>query len=182
MANEQFYKKNQPDTYDFLRPNGFVFVMKDLPNIKYTVQSVSLPGVSLPFAEQPTPFVNIPYAGDKMNFDELTLRFIVSENLENYLEIYNWLVGLAFPDNHEQYVNYINSRENELTTARYLKETRDASLIILNSSNNAKLNIQFKDAFPISLSGVEFDLSTTTVDYLQAMVTFKYQSFKIQKI
>ena len=33
-----------------------------------------------------------------MQFDDLTLRFMIDENLENYMEIQNWMRGLGFPE------------------------------------------------------------------------------------
>ena len=33
-----------------------------------------------------------------MDFQDFTLRFLVDENLENYMQIQNWMRGLAFPD------------------------------------------------------------------------------------
>ena len=35
----------------------------------------------------------------------------------------------------------------------------DASLFVLDSNDNPNIEIKFKDMFPVSLSGLDFDLS-----------------------
>ena len=54
------YIENRPTTYDYLRPNAFRFVVKDLPHVSYACQSANLPSIQLGFAVQPTPFIDIP--------------------------------------------------------------------------------------------------------------------------
>ena len=50
---------------------------------------------------------------------------------------------------------------------------------ILSSHNQTNKQIQFTNAFPTSLSGVEFTTSGTGIDYLQTDITFRYDRFKI---
>ncbi len=45
------YSNSQPATYDYLKPNGFRFVIKDLPNVAYTCQEVTLPTVGVDFIQ-----------------------------------------------------------------------------------------------------------------------------------
>jgi hypothetical protein len=40
--------------------------------------------------------------GDKILFEDFSLRFLVDENLENYMEIHNWIRGLGFPESLEE--------------------------------------------------------------------------------
>ena len=35
-----------------------------------------------------------------MTYGDFSLRFLVDENLENYMAIHNWLTGLGFPETH----------------------------------------------------------------------------------
>ena len=49
-------------------------------------------------ATQPTYLKDLPIPGDKMEFEDLNVRFLVDENLENYMEIQNWMRGLGFPE------------------------------------------------------------------------------------
>ena len=82
---KQNYANSLPTTYDYLRPNAFRFSVKDIPNVSFTCQSANLPQLALGFATQPTPFTDIPRIGDKLDFGEFTIRFLISEDMSNYL-------------------------------------------------------------------------------------------------
>ena len=45
---------------------------------------------------------DLPIPGDKMEFEDLNVRFLVDENLENYMEIQNWMRGLGFPESFQE--------------------------------------------------------------------------------
>ena len=114
-------------------------------------------------AEAAVPYkgANIGFIGDRLNFDDLTIRFNVTENMENYIETFDWMNDIV---NGAQEMSELMS---------------DATLIILNSHNNKSKEVQFRDIFPTSLSGLEFD-TTAGVEYLTAEVTFKYSYFEIK--
>ena len=38
-----------------------------------------------------------------MDFGDLTLRFLVDENLKNFMEIQNWIRGLGFPERVQEF-------------------------------------------------------------------------------
>ena len=65
-----------PKTYDYLRPNAFRFGVKDIPNVSFTCQSANIPDIQLGYAVQPTPFVDIPTIGDKINFGDSCLLLL----------------------------------------------------------------------------------------------------------
>ena len=54
-------------------------------------------------ASQPTPLKDVPIPGDKLDYDNLNITFLVDENLENYREIHGWLTGLGFPKDYVQF-------------------------------------------------------------------------------
>ena len=45
--------------------------------------------INLNTAEQITPLKDIPLPNDRLQYDTLTIQFLVDENLENYREIHN---------------------------------------------------------------------------------------------
>jgi|TARA_B100000085_G_scaffold225203_1_gene210671 hypothetical protein len=145
---------------NFLSPVGFQLKIdyNKYPNLEYFCTAASLPGISM--TEAPVPFkgANIGFVGDRINFEDLTVRFNVTENMENYLETFNWMHDIV--------------NGNDITNVQ-----SDATLIILNSHNNKAKEIQFKDIFPTALSGLQFDTSATDIEYLTAEVTFKYTYF-----
>ncbi len=50
----------------------------------------------------------------------------------------------------------------------------------MTSHNNANHIVEFKNLFPVSLSGVPFDATVGDVEYLLADVTFKYEKYTIR--
>ena len=65
------------------------------------------------------------------------------------------------------------------TSNKEVRSYSDATLQILNSNFNPNGQITFKGAFPVSLSGLEFNAANTDVEYFTAQAVFKYQIYKI---
>lgn len=185
---KQNYANSLPTTYDYLRPNAFRFSVKDIPNVSFTCQSANLPQLALGFAVQPTPFTDIPRIGDKLDFGSFTIRFLISEDMSNYLELYNWLVALGFPKDYTQFDALIKNRPsrfpfkvNQRGESEVLAYS-DATLTILDSTNTPKVNIIYKDIFPIALEGLDFDIASAGVEYFTAIASFKYTLFEVEQL
>ena len=41
--------------------------------------------------------------GDRLTYGDFSLRFLVDENMENYMSVHNWLTGLGFPETAQQF-------------------------------------------------------------------------------
>ena len=54
-------------------------------------------------------------------------------------------------------------------------------LSVMSSHNTVNKQFQFKNAFPTSLSGVDFNVQSNDVEYAQADVAFRYDEFLIIK-
>ena len=179
----------QPAKLDYASPIQFRFKCTKLPEVEFTCQTANIPGISLGSATQPTPLVDVAIPGDKLSYQSLDISFLVDENLNNYKEIHDWLVGLGFPQNYTQFQDlaagsadrFPGSTRSTAPTGKNvpspLKEGgiySDATLTVLNSKNIAKTEIRFQNVYPTSLSGLSYDIKLTDVDYLQAPVSFAY--------
>ena len=71
----------QPDNLNPLLPTYFQFSMKRCPHVTFFCQSANLPSISASPLEQPTRFVGIPHAPGIPEFDDLTINFIVDEEM-----------------------------------------------------------------------------------------------------
>lgn len=190
-ANVNVFKESystSPTTYDFLRPNAFKFGIKDLPKTSFTCQSANLPQLALGSAMQPTPFTDIPLIGDKPNWGDFTIRFLIAEDMSNYLELYRWLVALSFPENYNQFKNFADNRIGRFPFVTKPNGTEeilaysDGTLTILDSTNSPKVNIIFKNLFPVSLEALDFDIASQSVEYFTAIATFKYTVFEVEPL
>lgn len=166
---------NTPSNKSFLSPLGFKFQIKKTPNVNYYVQACSLPSLAMGEFELPNPFVKIPFAGDHLVFSPFTLTFKVDEDMKNYLEIYNWMKAIAFPDNFNQHLPLTTAAQGEGVYS-------DMSLTILSSAMNPIHEVTFIDAFPTSLNELMFDTRLGDVDYLECTCTFSYRTFNIKTL
>lgn len=159
--------KRQIKNRNLLSPVGFNFILTHSPEVDFYCNSANLPEISMGTAIQSTYLKNIDIPGDKIEYQDLVIQFLVDEEMENYLEIYNWMMSLGYPDSVRQ------------TSNKRVRSYSDATLQILNSNFNPNGQITFKGAFPVSLSGLEFNAANTDVEYFTAQAVFKYQIYKI---
>ena len=164
---------------NFLSPVGFKFSLKRSPAAAFFCNQANIPSIDLGIAEQPSYLKNIPIPGDKIDFGDLNLRFLVDEDLVNYMEIQNWIRGLGFPDNVNQYKDL--KKENILGPMGKATDdvTSDGTLQILSSNLIPKFQVIFEDLFPYNLSTVTFDATDTDIEYFTADVSFKYTIYNI---
>jgi hypothetical protein len=175
MASDIGAIASQPKNQNFLSPVGFRFGIRKMPHVNWFLQSVNIPGITMGEAIQPTPFIDAAQPGEKLTYDPLSITFKVDEDLKNWSELQEWLIGIGSPDSFGQY------REN---VQKYKREAifSDATLITLNSNMNANFEIKFKDLFPSSLGELQFDSTQTDVEYLTASATFRYLSYDFKKL
>jgi len=169
---------------NYMSPVGFKLILTKTPKVDFLCQSANIPQISMGTAIQPTYLKDIAVPGDKVLYDDLRVRFLVDEQMENYLSIYNWMTGLGYPENAGQFRQL---KKDDLRTdasvsddadPRYF-EFSDATLQILSSNYKPSVLVNFKDAFPTTLSTLDFDVSTRDYAYFTAEVSFKYTIFTI---
>ena len=189
--------QREPSKSDYASPIQFRFKCTKLPTVEFFVQSANIPGISLGSATQTNPLYDIPLPGDKITYAALDMSFLVDENLNNYKEIHDWILGLGFPSNNQQFQDLQSagsdrfpgsSRSTAATgtsTPQPLNEGgiySDAILTVLNSKNIAKTEIRFQNVYPTSLGSLNYDVRQTDVDYLSASVSFNYMNYDIVQI
>ena len=169
---------------NYMSPLGFKLVLTKTPKVDFLCQSANIPSISMGTAIQPSYLKDIPVPGDKVLYDDLNVRFLVDEKMENYLAIHKWITGLGYPESIGQYrqLKKDDNRTDSLVADKgdplYFQYS-DATLQVLNSNYKPSVLINFKDAFPVSLSTLEFDVATRDYNFFTASVTFKYTIFNI---
>ena len=167
---------------NFLSPVGFKFALKRSPKVAFFCNEANIPDITLGVAEQPSYLRDIPTPGDKIQFGDLNLRFLVDEDLGNFVEIQNWIRGLGYPESLKEF--------NDLQKQDYLYGTKpwdqkgddiysDGTLQILSSNLVPQFNVVFRDLWPYSLTTLSFDATDTDIEYFTAEVSFKYTIYTI---
>lgn len=161
-----------PDNKSFLSNNKFEFVLDRIPNFTFFVQTITIPSVTLVSTVVPSPTTSLSIPGNQLSFNEVSIGFIIDENMESWYEIYNWMYQLGNPESFD--------KRGELTgePGSYTHIYSDASLLIKTNSNNPNKKITFYDMYPIDLSEVQFTTIDTGQDFISASVTFSYNYFE----
>ena len=167
------------DNRNFLSPTGFKFALKRSPGVAFFCNQANIPSLDLGIAVQPSYLKDIDRPGDKITFGDLNLRFLVDEDLVNYMEIQNWIRGLGFPESLDQFQELKD--ENVLGPMGKSNDDiySDGTLQILSSNLIPKFNVNFKDLFPVSLTTLTFDATDTDIQYFTADAEFKYTIYNI---
>ena len=196
MVTETSPLNRQPTKLDYTSPTQFRFLINQLPKVQYFTVSANVPGITLGDATYATPLKDIPLPGEKLTYDDLIITFIVDENLENYIEIHNWLASLGFPKNREQFKTHRSATSNlpkaTVGTSGDIGDVKpitsdspmfsDSVLTVLSNKNNPVVECRFEDCFPTSLSSLDYSQNQTDVEYLTAEVTFKYKIYEIKTL
>ena len=161
---------------NFLSPLNFKFTLKRAPYVNFFVQSVNIPGLSLPPVDTNNPLLRVPYQGDHLLYDELNIDYKVDEDMQNYMELHEWIRALG----KRSFSEYRELSTKSSTSGEGLRS--DISLIVLTSNKNANYEVVFKDCIPISVSGVKFNTTATDVDYIRASASFRYVSYDITRM
>ena len=168
---------NTPVNKNFLSPLNFVFQIKRSPHLNFFIQKVNLPSLSLDYPQQPNPFTTIWIPGEHLSYGTLDVEFKVDEDLQNWFEIHNWLRSLGFPENFNEYSNI---EKQTPTSGKGIRS--DISLILLNAVKLPRWEITFREAFPISLSSLQFGTTDSTVTYISAKASFRFVLYDVNEI
>ena len=194
MATAQSPLARQPDKLDYASPTQFKFGIHQLPKVEFFTLSANVPGISAGVATQPPPFKDIPIVGDKLTYENLSITFQIDEYLENYVSLHNWMKGIGFPTDRQEFRTYRDVTSNtpaggkepsidlvgSATPDRALYS--DAYLMVLSIKNNPIVEVNFQNVFPVSLGALEFTQSVTDIQYLTATAELAYQIYEINTL
>jgi len=170
---------NTPQELNYLNTVNFETNFERLPNTSFTCSEVTIPSLAIGMTTLQSLFSDIPIEGDKINFEQLSISFLIAEDFSNYLEIYNWLIQIGFPENFEQF----SLKESLALSAGTNTLRSDMSVIINTNKSNPNFDITFKDAFPVSLGSITFGSNVSTLEPISVAATFAYSGqFNITKI
>ena len=164
-----------PVNRSFLSNNKFEFVLRRVPNFTYYVQSVNLPSMTLGSTTVNTPFTVVSIPGNQITFGQLTLSFMVDEDMRTWYELYDWIYQLGNPESFNKR-GTLKDQDDIMNSV-----TSDATLYIKTNANNNNRKINFYGAYPTDLGGLDFS-STGSQDFLTASVTFNYTYYKLEDL
>ena len=165
---------------NFLAPTGFKFALKRSPGVAFFCNEANIPDLNLGIAVQPTYLKDIDRPGDKIQFGDLTIRFLVDDDLTNFMEIQNWIRGLGFPESISQFADL---EKEAVMPSNFGNKERDifsdGTLQILSSNLIPKFQVKFEGLFPYQITTLTFDATDTDIEYFTAEASFKYNIYSI---
>ena len=194
----------QPSVFDYSQSNQFKIYLPIFPTTEWFVVRANIPGVSMAQASQYTPFVDVAVVGDKLQYDNFNMTFMVDESLQNYMEMYDWVKNIGFPfsgadqfnklprpdniDRGRSIRSQIRKFKSDITdTGKSAASTptsdrnlyTDITMSILTSKNNPIANVFIYDAFPIGLGNIEYSQQETDTSYAVCEASFAYSWFDV---
>lgn len=162
------------DNKNYLQPTGFSVSIDrvNYPNLQYFAQSVTHPGASVNPVELPGRRVlQVPLAGDKITYSELSVDFILDEDMASYVEMQNWLERIV-QTGHVTAADAAND-------SSLIPTASDITVTVLTSHNNTNKRIRYYGCIPTSLGSIELNATQNTT-YLTYTASFRFDQFVIE--
>lgn len=156
--------------YNTLKSNAFTFVLQRIPETMFRVTAVNLPSIYIPTPQGDPPGISQFWSGTGSNFEELTIRFIVDEDMKNYRELYNWITMQRF------------SARKEKVPPQFLEKDlySDGALITMTNASNPNITFQFKNLFPTTIGELSFDTTAQPMP-VTCQAVFRYSYFTMEE-
>jgi hypothetical protein len=149
-----------------LYPSNFRFDINRAPIFSGNAQSVTLPSITLGEAVQGTPLIDLPVPGDKLVYGELSVDFLVDEEIRGWMEIHQWMRSAGYPESTDEYEKLIYA---------------DATLVITSNSSNPIIKVTFFDCYPTSLGEISLN-SQTSSETVISNASFRFRSYDIEPL
>lgn len=119
------------------------------------------PGVRSNEAMQLGQKVDIPRAGNKIEYEPLVVRYILDSDMSLYSAVHDWLL--------------YNVNEDE-------EKRQDLMLTLYNSNGVATQNIMYYNAFPVELGPIPFNSTDSNDTFMMIDTTFRYTHFEVKPV
>ena len=167
MPTESLGLQRQPKTIDLLQVNKFKLTIHKYPYLEYFCQTVNIPGVSIPEFVQPSYFTAIKRPATTINYEDLSVTFLVTEDLKNWIQLYDWATRIVPTRSFKEVIQ----PEKDIYS--------DITLNVLSNKSNRVMEVNYKQCWPKSLSGINFDASTVDASNITANIVFSYSGYTI---
>ena len=166
---------NLTTNFNYLQPTSFKLVLdrKNYPNLEFFCQSVTHPGMLMSSVEVPYQKISgVPFAGDKLTFNELSAQVILDEDMLGYQEMFNWMRRLLDTPTK-------NPLDRTSTT---VPTYADITLHVMSSHNNTTKEVKYLDCIPTSLGDIQFESTNTGDSFITFSVSFRFNYFELLNI
>ena len=179
----EFSSARQIENRNFLSKIKFRFTFEKAPKVAFYATKINIPSLTLGVVEQPTYLTNIPLPGEKIEFGDLNVDFLVDEDMKNYFEIQNWIRAIGFPESLKEIYDWQCSSNNSSVEGPYNSDMNlysDGTLLVKTSNNNTNYQVVYRRMFPYFLSDLTFNSQEEDDNPHIASASFKYMMYNIR--
>lgn len=146
---------------DFATQLDSTILFTKYPELTLFTQKAPLPPIRAIYPDIQGPRLRIPAPAQSIAWETVDVTFLVLKNLSNYEAIHNWIV------------DSINKPREEIVS--------DATQIFMLSDKTPVKRARYLNMYPIALSGLNQQVDTGNIQYLQATVTFRYYYYEFER-
>ena len=195
ITGSQSATARQPTVFNYSQTNQFKVSLSIFPKTEWFVVRANIPSVTLGQGVQATRLIDMPIVGDKITYDQFYFTFVVDEQLQNYMELHNWLLNIGFPERFDQFQGQVRpdgtirptGKTSDPEVSGFGKFSdrdlySDITMHILSSKNNPVAKIKFFECFPVNLTNVEYSQQESDTTYAECTATFAYTLFTAEAV
>tara|TARA_R110002012_G_scaffold204050_1_gene373601 strand:- start:6522 stop:6905 length:384 start_codon:yes stop_codon:yes gene_type:complete len=122
-------------------------------------------------ADVPVAGLGVPFKNPvgRYSYEQMTVSFIVDEEMKNWREIHDWMRTLSAAEDCTEVIPH--------------KERFDtATIMIMNSAYKPNVRVTLKEVFPVGISGIQFSSVSVDNEPVVATATFAYTSYEVKDI
>lgn len=149
--------------YNDALTSNFKITFPGIPNLEFRALSVNIPTIQLSPIEMAYQDTRAKLPDNRYVWDDLTIQFLMDENLYTYELIRDWMVKV---------------RDRTL----WQDGIKDINVIPLDSSKQREYSFLASGAWPNMISGWQYTHGNSGSEVITFDVTFSYQDFQISRI
>lgn len=174
-----------PSNIDLLQSTKFRVTFERLPGLTYFCQSANLPGLSLTEIPRSTPFVELYHPGEKLVYDTFNTTFLVDEELQAWTQLHDWIRGITFPTEYEEYLALARNTMGSSFPRQPLNNNfaySQATMTVYSNKNNPNFRVKLYDVFPTTLGSIIFNTGDSSENIVVADATFRFSYYDYERI
>lgn len=140
------------------RSTSYQFIITGFRDLSFKLQNAAVADVNLSGAPFPTRTVDIMVPSNKLAYDPLPLNFLVSEDLREWIEVYQWMDDWT--------------RKNE-------QADTTAEMTVLDATNQPVARFMYTGVWPLMLGGLQYSMIDQE-RVLTCNLTLMFDEFQVE--
>ena len=141
---------------------NFILEIPTAKEINYFVQSCEVPGLTMGGVESPFRNMQGSVPSNRIEYDPLTLTFLVDEEWKNWNFVFEWM------------------KRCRTGNSPIADTMADITLSLVNSNKALNKVLVFRGAYPTTLSPLQLESSNVDSMPLICSLSFRYQEYELK--